>query len=384
MIRRNIFANTLRLNKKLGREKNMIEFANLKAQFERYQCEFEVAVLRTLRSGWYIMGRELETFEKTFADYLGVRYCIGLNSGLDALTLAIRALGIGPGDEVIVPANTYIASVLGITENGATPVFVEPDEFFCLDADKIEAAITPKTKAVLPVHLYGQPCDMKAICAIAEKHGLFIVEDCAQSHGARLNGKLTGTFGTIGCFSFYPTKPLGALGDSGAVVTNDPILADRLRMLRNYGSGVKYVNEVEGVNSRLDEVQAAVLQVGLRHLEEGNAYRNRIAERYLAEIRNPRIVLPGTRAGADHVYHIFGSLCEKRNDLQRHMADCGVKTLIHYPIPPHLQRCYARFAYAEGSFPISEAYAGQELSLPIYVGMPEADADAVIEAVNSF
>ena len=362
----------------------MIEFVSLKRQYDLYSDEYEEAALRALRSGWYIMGRELETFEAQFANHLGVDHCVGLNSGLDALTLAVRALGIGPGDEVIVPANTYIASVLGVTENGATPIFVEPDEYFCMDAEKIERSITPRTKAILPVHLYGQPCDMETICAIAEKHGLFVIEDCAQSHGASLNGKKTGKFGTVGCFSFYPTKPLGALGDSGAVVTNDPVLADRIRKLRNYGSGIKYVNELEGVNSRLDEVQAAVLQVGLKHLDEGNEYRNRIAARYLSEINNPLITLPGTRCNATHVYHIFGVLCEKRDALQKHMTERGVKTLIHYPIPPHLQQCYARLGHNEGGFPISEAYAKNELSLPIYAGMPDEDVDTVIDAVNSF
>ena len=362
----------------------MVEFVSLKTQFERYQEEYEAAALRALRSGWYIMGGELETFEAQFAQYLGAKHCVGLNSGLDALILAVRALGLGPGDEVIVPANTYIASVLGVTENGATPVFVEPDTFFCLDAEKVEAAITSRTKAILPVHLYGQACDMETICAIAKRHGLYVIEDCAQSHGAKLNGKLTGTFGTIGCFSFYPTKPLGALGDSGAVVTDDPVLADRLRKLRNYGSGVKYVNELEGVNSRLDELQAAALQVGLKHLEEGNACRNQVAERYLAGIRNPLVTLPKTRTGANHVYHIFGVLCPQRDALQAHLAEQGVKALIHYPIPPHLQQCYARLGHSRGEFPVSERFADEELSLPIYVGMPEKDVDQVIAAVNSF
>ena len=362
----------------------MVEFVSLKRQYDCYAPEYEDAALRALRSGWYIMGQELDAFERQFADYLGMNHCVGLNSGLDALILAIRALGIGPGDEVIVPANTYIASVLGITENGATPVFVDADAFFCLDQEKIEAAVTPLTKAILPVHLYGQPCDMKAICDLAEKHGLWVVEDCAQAHGAQLDGQLIGTFGTIGCFSFYPTKPLGALGDSGAVVTDDPILADKLRKLRNYGSGVKYVNELEGVNSRLDEVQAASLKVGLKHLEEGNAYRNRISARYLREIRNPLVQLPGIRENATHVYHIFAVLCEQRDALQQHLLDCGVKTQIHYPIPPHLQQCYARLGHKPGDFPVSERYANQELSLPIYVGMPEVDVERVIEAVNSF
>ncbi len=362
----------------------MVEFVKLQRQYELFAGKYEAAVLRALRSGWYIMGKELEAFEAQFAEYLGMKHCVGLNSGLDALILATRALGTGPGDEVIGPAHTYIASIPGVTENGATPVLVEPDAFFCLDAEKIEAAITPRTKAILPVHLYGQPCDMNRICAIAEKYGLYVVEDCAQSHGARLNGQLTGTFGTIGCFSFYPTKPLGALGDSGAVVTNDPMLADKLRKLRNYGSGVKYVNELEGVNSRLDEVQAAALQVGLKHLEEGNAWRNRIADRYLGEIRNPLVQLPGTRENATHVYHIFGVLCRKRDALQAHLAEQGVKALIHEPTPPHMQQGYARLGHKAGDFPVSERYANEELSLPIYVGMPEEDVSRVIDAVNSF
>lgn len=362
----------------------MVEFVKLKRQYDLFANEYEEAALRAMRSGWYIMGNELKAFETQFAQYTGVGYCVGLNSGLDALTLAVRALGIGPGDEVIVPANTYIASVLGVTENGATPVFVEPDEFFCLDAEKVEAAITPRTKAILPVHLYGQPCEMERICSIAKKHGLYVIEDCAQSHGARINGKLTGTFGTIGCFSFYPTKPLGALGDSGAVITSDPVLADKVRKLRNYGSGVKYVNELDGVNSRLDEVQAAILQVGLRHLDEGNEYRRRIARRYLEGIRSDIVTLPDTRPGAEHVYHVFAILSEHRDALQKHLLDKGIKSLIHYPIPPHLQECYARLGYSRGSFPVSETYAQNELSLPIYVGMPDEDVEAVIEAVNCF
>lgn len=362
----------------------MIEFVSLKRQYDLYAAEYEDALLRAARSGWYILGDELRRFEAAFAEYLGANYCVGVNSGLDALILAIRALEIGPGDEVIVPTNTYIATVLGITENGATPVFVEPDEYFCLDADKVEAAVTAHTKAILPVHLYGQPCDMEHICAIAEKHGLAVVEDCAQSHGAAQNGRRTGCFGTIGCFSFYPTKPLGALGDSGILATDDPVLADRLRKLRNYGSGKKYVNELVGVNSRLDELQAAALRVGLRHLEEGNDFRRRIAGRYLREIRNPLLTLPETRENCTHVYHVFPVLCGRRDELQTFLLEREIKTLCHYPIPPHLQYCYQYLGYREGDFPISERLAKQELSLPIYVGMPDDEVTAVIEAVNSF
>ncbi len=362
----------------------MVEFISLKRQFDLYAQEYEEALLRAARSGWYILGEELQHFETAFAEYLGAKYCIGVNSGLDALTLALRALGIGPGDEVIVPANTYIATVLAITENGANPILVEPDEYFCLDADRVEAAITDRTRAIMPVHLYGQPCDMERICEIAGRRGLYVVEDCAQSHGAAQNGRKTGTFGSIGCFSFYPTKPLGAQGDGGAVVTNDPELADKLRKLRNYGSGIKYVNELKGVNSRLDEYQAAVLQVGLRHLDEGNAYRAQIAQRYLNEIRNPLVTLPETRANCTHVFHVFPVLCTQRDRLQTFLLEHGVKTLCHYPILPHLQACYTDLGYKEGDLPLSERMAKQELSLPIYVGMPMDEVTSVIEAVNAF
>lgn len=362
----------------------MVEFTSLKRQFDLYAPEYEEALLRAARSGWYILGTELQKFEEQFAAFLGIRYCVGVNSGLDALILAVRALDIGPGDEVIVPANTYIASVLGITENGATPVFVEPDAFFCLDADRIEKAITEKTKAILPVHLYGQPCDMERICAIAEKYGLYVIEDCAQCHGSEQNGRKAGTFSTIACFSFYPTKPLGAQGDAGALVTNDPVLADKLRKLRNYGSGKKYVNELVGINSRLDEYQAAILQVGLKHLDAGNLYRRRIAERYLTEIQQPLVLLPKTRENCFHVYHVFAIQCEQRDALQAFLSEKGVKTLCHYPIPPHLQECYSYLGHKEGDFPISEHIAKQELSLPIYVGMPMEEVSQVIEAVNAF
>ena len=362
----------------------MIEIVSLKKQNDQYMAEYEAAALRALRSGWYILGKELAAFEEQFAAYQGTPYCIGVNSGTDALILAVRALGIGPGDEVIVPANTYIASVMGVTENGATPVFVEPDAYHCIDPEKIEAAVTEKTRAILPVHLYGQACDMDAICAIAQKHGLYVIEDCAQSHGACWRGRKTGSFGTVSCFSFYPTKPCGALGDGGALVTGDKALAEKLRMMRNYGSAKKYVNEFSGVNSRLDEVQAALLQVSLRHLEEGNACRKAIAERYLKEIHCDAVELPAIRPGADHVFHVFPLLCDDRDAIQKHLLDCGVQTLIHYPIPPHLQQCYEYLGHREGSYPISEDYAKRELSLPIYNGLPMEDVTRIIEAVNSY
>ena len=267
----------------------MIPFNILEPLFRKHAYEYEEAALRVLRSGWYIMGPELEAFEAEFCEYVGSRNCVGVNSGLDALTLGLKALGIGSGDEVIVQANTYIATVLAITANSATPVFVEPDEYHGLDPQMFEKAITKRTKAIMVVHLYGQPCDMRSITAITNKAGIPLIEDCAQSHGATFAGKMTGTFGIMGCFSFYPTKNLGAFGDAGAVVTDDKILAERIRVLRNYGSKIKYKNEIEGVNSRLDEIQAALLRVRLNHLEEILTEREAIAKQYLEGLRNPLI-----------------------------------------------------------------------------------------------
>lgn len=361
-----------------------VDFVKLKRTYDLYANEYETAVLRAMRSGWYILGKELEDFENKFAEYMGTKYCVGVNSGLDALILAVRALDIGPGDEVIVPANTYIASALGITENGAKPVFVEPDKYFCIDAEKIEEAITERTKAILPVHLYGQPCDMQKICEVAKKYHLFIIEDCAQSHDAVIYGQKTGTFGTIGCFSFYPTKPMGALGDAGALLTNDKDLAQKLRALRNYGSAKKYVNDITGKNTRLDEVQAAILKVSMFHLHEGNVCRNRIVDIYREGINNPLVKLPEKRENAYHVYHVYPLLCEQRDGLQKYLLNKEIHTLIHYPIPPHLQKCYAYLGYEKGDYPISESYAAQELSLPIYAGMPDEEVEMVIEAVNSY
>ena len=341
-------------------------------------------IVDAMKSKWITTGPRAKLFENLISEYCGTPKAVAVSSCTAGMELVLRYLGVGPGDEVIVPANTYIASVLGVTENGARPVLLDPDAFFCLDADRIEAAITAKTKAILPVHLYGQPCDMERICAIAEKHGLYVIEDCAQAHGAAQKGRKIGTFSTIACFSFYPTKPLGAQGDAGALATNDPVLADKLRKLRNYGSGKKYVNELVGINSRLDEYQAAVLQVGLKHLDEGNRYRRQIAERYLTEIRNPLVTLPKTRENCFHVYHVFAIQCEQRDALQAFLLEKGVKTLCHYPIPPHLQECYSYLGHKRGDFPVSERMARQELSLPIYVGMPMEEVTQVIEAVNAF
>ena len=352
------------------REKIMqIPFNTLKPGYAKYRDEYLEAATRVLDSGWYTLGHELEAFEREFAEWLGMKHCVGLNSGLDALILAVRALGIKAGDEVIVPANTYIASVLDITENGATPVFVEPDQYYNIDPDKIEQAITPRTKAILVVHLYGQACRMDKIMEIAQRHNLPVIEDCAQSHGAAFKGQKTGTFGTISCFSFFPTKNMGAFGDAGAIATNDKEIAQKIRALRNYGSEKKYYNKYQGVNSRMDEIQAALLRVKLRHIDEITAERRAIAEAYLSRIKNPDIILPQIAEGASHVWHLFVVRIEKRDELQKYLADNGIGTQIHYPVPPHLAEAYKWLGYKAGDFPITEGLAGTILSLPLYNGL---------------
>lgn len=361
-----------------------IKFNVLDRQFLKYQEEYEQAALRVLRSGWYILGEELKNFEARFASFVGTRFCVGVNSGLDALILAFRALKLQAGDEVIVPANTYIASVLGITENGGVPVFVEPDEYYNLDPDKVEAAVTEKTRAILAVHLYGQAADMEKISAIARKHHLYLVEDCAQAHMCVCGGRQVGSFGDIGCFSFFPTKNLGAFGDGGAVTTNRPELAETVRMLRNYGSKVKYVNEIEGVNSRLDEMQAALLSVKLSHLEALIDERRTLAERYLAGIVNQAVILPKTNRWSTHVWHLFVIRTRDRRKLQDYLLQNGIQTQIHYPIPPHLSQCYQRFGHHRGEFPLTEEYADTLLSLPLYNGMTEKEQDFVIQCVNRY
>lgn len=356
----------------------------LSPQFELFREEYLEAAGRVLRSGWYVLGEEVEAFEEEFARFTGCRHCVGLASGLDALVLSVRALDIGPGDEVIVPSNTYIASVLGITERGATPVFVEPDEFYNLDPLRIEPAITKRTRAIMPVHLYGQPCDMPSIRTVAEKYKLFVIEDCAQSHGASVSGRMTGSWGTIGCFSFFPTKNLGAFGDAGAVVTDSDEIAQRIRLLRNYGSIQKYVHEIEGVNSRLDELQAALLRVKLRHLPQLRQGRQRVADRYRSAITHPSIGLPRVRDDVEPVWHQFVVASDKRDALQRHLKDAGIGTLIHYPIPPHLSRAYSRLGFGKGDFPIAERCADTVLSLPIYDGISPAEIDYVCAAIDDF
>lgn len=352
--------------------------------FYKYQQEFEEAALRTLRSGWYIMGKELESFEEEYAKYTGSKYCVGLGNGLDALVLAVRSLGIGEGDEVIVQANTYIASVMGISINGATPVFTEPDEYFMIDASKIEEKITSKTKAVMVVHLYGQSADMTKIVDICKRHNLKLIEDCAQSHGAKHAGKMTGTFGDVGCFSFYPSKNIGAFGDGGAIVTDNEEIKNKIRMLRNYGSSVRYYNDEVGVNSRLDEIQAALLKVRLSHAGELEDERKLAAKYYLENIKNEKICLPKTAEYAEHVYHQFVVRCEKRDELIEYLKSKDISTIIHYPVPPHLSKAYEYLNHKKGDYPITEAMADTVVSIPMYNGITKEEQDRVIKALNEF
>ncbi|MDD6482801.1 MAG: DegT/DnrJ/EryC1/StrS family aminotransferase [Lachnospiraceae bacterium] len=362
----------------------MVEYTSLKRNYDLYASEYEEAALRVLRSGWYILGPELEKFEEEFADRMGVKHCIGVNSGTDALILAVRALEIGEGDEVIVPAGTYIASVIGVTENKAIPVFVDSDEYMCINAEKIEEKITEKTKAIMAVHLYGQACDMDKIKKIADKYSLKVIEDCAQCHGASFENKILGSWGNVGCFSFYPTKPLGALGDGGALLTNDDKLADKLRMLRNYGSKIKYHNEIEGVNTRLDELQAAVLRVGLKHLDEGNKKRIEIATMYLNGIKNLKVKLPALRESGSHVFHLFPVLVDDQQKFQNYLLEKGIKTQIHYPIPPYMSACYRKYEYSWEDYEQASYIAKHEISLPIYSAMPMEEVRKVIECVNLY
>ena len=352
--------------------------------FYKYQDEIEQAALNVLRSGWYVLGKEVSAFEEEFAAYTGAKYCVGLASGLDALWIAFRLLNIGKGDEVIVQGNTYIASVMGVTMNDATPVFCEPDEFFGMDVDKIESLITDKTKAILVTHLYGIASRMDKIVETCKKYNLRLVEDCAQSHGACFNGKMTGTFGDVGCFSFYPSKNLGAFGDAGAIVTNDENLAKEFKIFRNYGSEKRYYNKVVGANSRLDEIQAAMLRVRLKYMTELTDEKVVIADRYSKEIKNELIRLPEMAKGATCVWHQYVIRCEERDRLIEYLNEKGIGTIIHYPIPPHLAEAYQYLGHKEGFLPITEKLSQTVLSIPMYNGMTEEEQSYVIKALNEF
>ena len=369
----------------LSEKSNQVPFLDLRAAYLELKEETDAAVARVLDSGGFILGKDVEAFEREFAEYLGVEHCLGVSSGLDALHLALRALGSGPGDEVLVPNNTYIATWLAVSFTGALPVPVEPDECtYNIDPERIEAAVTERTKGIIPVHLYGQPADMDPILEIARRHNLWVLEDAAQGHGACYKGKRVGGLGDIAAWSFYPGKNLGAFGDGGAVTTNNGELADRVRVLRNYGSRIKYYNEVRGFNSRLDTIQAAILRVKLHHLDEWNNRRRCIAAWYAGGLKDTGLVLPYIPEWAEPVYHLFVVRSQQRDGLQQHLKDLGIGTLIHYPVPPHLQEAYRDLGLGEGSQPISERLHREVLSLPMGPHLSEDQAAAVIQAVRAF
>ena len=362
-----------------------IPFASFRPMERELGAEMRDAFARVLERSFYIGGPEDRAFEEAFAAWNGVPFCVGTGNGLDALMLILKALGIGPGDEVIVPSDTFIATALAVTYTGARPAFAEPRlSTFNLDPDRLEALITPRTRAILPVHLYGQTCEMDPILEIAGRHGLPVVEDCAQAHGALYKGRKAGTFGVAAAFSFYPGKNLGALGDAGAVITSDPALAAKVRALGNYGSDVKYHHIYQGHNSRLDEIQAALLSVKLPHLERMNESRRETARKYLDGIRNPQVILPAVLPECTPVWHIFGVRCRRRAELEKWLDSRGIGTNKHYPVPIHLQECYRDLGFSRGAYPVAEEISETELSLPMYYGMTDEETGRVIDAVNSF
>ncbi len=363
----------------------MIPFLDLKSPYAELKPDIDDAISRLLNSGWYVLGPEVEAFEVEFANFVGSSHCVGVGNGLDALELALRALDIGPGDEVIVPSNTYIASWLAVSKVGATPVPVEPDpKTFCIDPQRVEAALSHRTKALMPVHLYGHPADVDALDVICASHGLKMVEDAAQAHGAGLRGRRVGSHGTIVAWSFYPGKNLGAFGDGGAITTNDPQLAKRIAFLRNYGSSVKYVNVEKGVNSRLDPIQAAVLRVKLQHLLEWNARRLLIAQHYNKRLRGLPLGLPGTEVGAIHAWHLYVVTSSERDALQTHLNSIGIGTLIHYPIPPFRQVAYQEYLSQAMQWPIADKLAREVLSLPMGPHLSLSQVDTVVDAIIDF
>ena len=361
----------------------MIKFLDLQKINERFRPEIDAAIKRVLDSGWYLLGKEDEKFESDFATFCGVKHCIGCANGLDALNLIIKGYGFGAGDEIIAPANTYIASILAITQNNCTPVLVEPDlKTYNINPDLIEEKITPKTKAIMVVHLYGQAVEMEKIWELAKKYNLKIIEDSAQAHGAIYKGKRTGNLGDASGFSFYPGKNLGCLGDGGCITTNDDELAAKVRAIRNYGSNVKYNNIYKGVNSRLDEIQAAVLAIKCKYLDEDNRKRREIARFYRTEINNPLLILPEVYDENAHVWHIFAVRCKQREKLQKYLEENGIQTLIHYPIPPHKQVCYKE--WNDFSYPITEKIHDEILSIPISPVLQQNEVEKVINVLNGF
>ena len=362
-----------------------VPFVSFLPMEKELEQDLRNAFERVFKRSWYIGGVENDSFDKAFAEYCGVDYCIGTGNGLDALMLALKALEIGEGDEVIVPSNTYIATALAVSYTGAKPVFAEPDiRTFNIDPSKIEAAVTERTKAIMPVHLYGQACDMDPIMEISKKHSLYVIEDCAQAHGATYKGRKVGTFGDAAGFSFYPGKNLGALGDAGAVITNNKELAEKVRALGNYGSDYKYHHIYMGNNSRLDEMQAAFLLAKLPHLDRMNEERRRIADRYIEGIKNEAVILPHVPEYAIPVWHVFAVRCKDRDGLEKHLNDMGISTNKHYPIPMNRQECFRGMDFGEAAFPLAEEISKTELSIPMYYGMTDEEIEFVIEAINSF
>lgn len=362
-----------------------VPFVSFQPMEKELDTELREAFSRVFDNSWYIEGKEDEKFEEAFAEYCGAKYCIGCGNGLDALILILKAYGIGEGDEVIVPSNTFIATALAVSYSGATPILVESTlDYYNIDVTKIEEKITEKTKAIMVVHLYGQPADMDPILKIAQKYDLKVIEDAAQAHGAKYKGKRVGNLGDAAGFSFYPGKNLGALGDAGCVTTNDPEIAKKVRALGNYGSDYKYHHIYMGQNSRLDEMQAAFLSAKLPHLDEMNEERRRIANRYLQEICNPKIVLPTVLENTESVWHIFAIRCKERDELASKLENEGIGTNKHYPIPIHLQKAYSSLGIPEGSLPIAEEISKTELSLPMYYGMTNEQIDMVIRAINDW
>ena len=363
-----------------------VPFASFRPMHDELRQQLEQAYNKVMDSSYFILGKECKAFEEEFAAYCGAKYCVGVANGLDALFLILKAMDIGEGDEVIVPSNTFIATALAVSYTGATPVFVEPElKSYNMDPARLEAAITDQTKAVIAVHLQGRPADMDRILQIAGKYGLKVMEDAAQAHGVRYKGKKVGTFGDAAGFSFYPGKNLGALGDGGAVVTNNRELADKVRAIGNYGSNQKYSHIYKGVNSRLDELQAAFLRVKLTQLDKWNEARTAIAKKYFAGIQNEKIALP-PKPDADfgHIYHVFAIRCRERDALEQYLADLGVGTVKHYPVPMHLQDCYADLGYKRGDFPIAEEISDTIISLPMFYGMTDAQVQYVIDVINQF
>lgn len=364
---------------------NRIPFVTFEKMHQEIRQELDDAVVRVLHSNRFIRGTEVERFEKEFAGYCHAGYCVGCGNGLDALYLILRAYGIGTGDEVIVPSNTFIATALAVTYTGAAPVFVEPDSAaYTIEPGAIEEKVTGKTKAIIAVHLYGQPADMDPVIEIAGKYKLKVVEDAAQAHGATYKGRIVGSLGDAAGFSFYPGKNLGAAGDAGAVVTDDEELAQKVRALANYGSDYKYHHIYQGNNSRLDEMQAAVLSVKLDHLDRWNADRNRTARRYLKEITNKKVILPHIVRNSSHVWHIFAVRIQEREAFKQYLADRGIETNIHYPIAIHMQEAYKGLNIKKGELPLAEEIAATEISLPMYYGMTDDEISYVVDAVNSF